>query len=218
MRNIFSYLRRYFLYEMNMRKFYLLIFTFAFVISARAQVTIGSLDAPAPGAVLELKSSNLGFLPPRVPLVSPSDKKPLPAHVEGMVVYNTTVSDSLTVGLYYNTGSKWVHLTSDAYSPSVWFYMPSVVFDVSNTGFGLTVDLYKEYQKQLNSVNVVGSDNTRPQVLKAIPAATDLYYYVTAYDTAVFKNISIDANGMMTYDVVGQASDSTLINIVFVEK
>ena len=55
----------------------------------------------------------------------------------------------------------------------------------------------------------------------AIPtyASTDLYYYVTYFDPTVFDNVSIDASGVMTYDIIGQPADyNSLINVVFVVK
>ena len=55
----------------------------------------------------------------------------------------------------------------------------------------------------------------------AIPtyANTELYYYVTYYDTSVFANVSVDEFGEMTYDVIAQPADyNSLINVVFVVK
>ena len=197
--------------------FYLLFFALIFSVSARAQVTIGSQDAPEQGAVLELKSSSLGFLPPRVTLSNPSSPNPLPAHVQGMVVFNTVVADSLQAGLYYNTGNKWIHLAANLSSLESWFYMPSIVFDVSEVKNGETKDLYAEYQKQFATPTIKSAGAPAP-VSSVLPKATDLYYYVTACDTNVFDVISITAAGLMTYDVKAAASDSTYINIVFVEK
>jgi len=93
---------------------YLLLFVLIFTTGINAQVTIGSQEAPTQGAALELKSDTLGFLPTRVKLVSLSLPDPLPAHEEGMVVYNTTVNSTanLQAGLYYNTGNSWVLLSS----------------------------------------------------------------------------------------------------------
>jgi len=202
---------------------YLLFLVSAFAINANAQVTIGSKDAPQAGAVLELKSTNLGFLPTRVSLTGPSDPAPLPAHVQGMVVFNTNATDSLQVGLYYNWDSKWVSLSSTPFTTENWFYMPSIVIDVSGTGG--TVDLYNEYKKQLNTNSGVGSlvinsSGAPAKVLATIPAATDLYYYVTAYDDSVFENIAITGEGVMTYDIKAAAApdEATFMNIVFVEK
>ena len=206
------------------KNLYLLFFVSVFVINAKAQVTIGSQDAPTPGAVLELKSTTLGFLPPRVTLTRPSNPSPLKAHVEGMVVYNTNVSpnDTLQAGLYYNSGKRWVLLSMAPSFPQNWFYMPSIPIDVTA---GKTIDLYQEFKKQLNPDGstpgslVIGSAKAPTQVLKEIPGQNDLYYYVTAYDNTVFKNISITEDGKMTYEVTGAiATDGTFINIVFVEK
>ena len=204
------------------RIFYLLFFAFIIAASAGAQVTIGSLDAPQHGAILELKSDSLGFLPPRVALSKLSLPNPLPIHVEGMVVFNTmnNPADTLQAGLYYNTGTRWMRLSTTPYNIERWFYMPSIVFDTSNTGKGLTKNLYMECRNQLNDngVLVKSSKGAPAKVLATMPAPTDLYYYVTGYDDKVFANISIEANGLMTYDIIGTASDSTYINIVFVEK
>src|SRR5690606_31599709 len=48
--------------------------------------------------------------------------------------------------------------------------------------------------------------------------ATDMYYYITYYDTAVFANVSIDINGELTYDIIGNATEASYMNIVFVIK
>lgn len=41
---------------------------------------------------------------------------------------------------------------------------------------------------------------------------------ITEYDTAVFANVSINASGVMTYDVLAGATACSYINIVFVLK
>jgi len=203
------------------KNLYLLFFVSVFVINAKAQVTIGSQDAPTPGAVLELKSTKLGFLPPRVTLTRLSDPSPLPNHVEGMVVYNTKVSasDTLQAGLYYNSGKRWVLLSMAPSFTQSWFYMPSIPIDVVAPK---EIDLYQEFETQLNTAGglVTGSDGAPTPVLADIPGRNNLYYYVTAYDNTVFENIKISADGKMTYGIKSGAiaSDGTYINIVFVEK
>jgi hypothetical protein len=205
-----------------MKKIYLLLILVSILaINAKAQVTIGKQENPDPQAVLDLKSDSLGLLPPRVRLVAINNYAPLKAHVEGMVVYNTHVTDTLRRGLYYNDGSKWINLSPAPFTKQNWFYMPSIIFDTSTNNTGLTKDLYQEFKKQLNTTggHVIFSAGGAPnRVLTSIPAANDLYYYVTDYDPLVFDNISIDVNGLMRYNIIGQASDSTILNIVFVEK
>ena len=200
----------------------LLIFSTLFTLNAKAQVTIGSLDTPTEGAILELKSETLGFLPTRVMLVKLSLPDPIPSHIEGMVVYNMTenVSDTLRVGLYYNTGSRWVRLHTAPSFIENWFYMPSIVFDTSEPwNVEHSINLYDEFKKQLNSnVGIIASSGASTKVLSTIPKAKDLYYYVTAYDSDVFEILSISGEGEMKYKIKAQATDATYMNIVFVKK
>ena len=201
------------------KNYLLLLFVSIIALNAKSQVTIGSQDTPDPGAILELKSTSLGFLPSRVSLVNPGNPGPLLNHVEGMVVFNKTNNDSLSAGLYYNSGTKWIKLSTSPFTTQNWFYMPSIAIKTPPEGAtGIVVDLYAEFKKQLNTTGIKTSPNAPDKVLSAIPAATDLYYYVTAYDPLVFDIKSITTSGVMTYDVIDQVSDSTFMNIVFVEK
>jgi len=206
-----------------MKKIYLfLLCVSVFAISANAQVTIGSTAAPVQGAVLELKSDTLGFLPPRVVLVALNDPAPIAGekHVEGMVVYNLPVN--LPEGLYYNDGTKWVRLSIASKITEKWFYMPSIVIPIPDSypSETLTINLYEKFLEQLSadltSTGVV-SNGAPAIVLSTVPAATELNYYVTKYDQ-VFQIDGIDEYGTMTYKVLEPATDETILNIVFVEK
>lgn len=143
-----------------------------------------------------------------------------------------------------NAGTDQVLVTDDAGAPT-WkdadkvtprfFYMPSVVFDTRQTGTGLTRDLYQDYVNQFQGVNpydmahgatgssmsydggIISSDPTnRPTI--AVFGKDDLVYYITYYDTDVFANLSIDSDGVLTYDIIGSAKPSSYMNIVFVIK
>jgi len=213
-----------------MKKLFLLAGMFALMSATalNAQILIGgtSSDRPDAGAALELRSTDLGFLPTRVELVKLSLPNPLPEHKEGMLVYNTKVSktDTLQAGYYYNTGARWIRLSVAPSASNSWFYMPSIVFDTSvitPSGESKEVDLYGEFKKQLSdntNTDVVASSGAPSIALATVPAPTDLNYYVTAYDHKVFKIDGISADGKMTYEILENASDSTYINIVFVEK
>jgi len=198
------------------RVIYLVLFLFTFATSVHAQVTIGSLTAPHRGAALELKSDSLGFLPPRIKLTALNQPDPLPLHVEGMVVFN--ISASLPQGLYFNTGTQWKQLLTASDLSEKWFYMPSFALDVSENPDGKPREknLYDEFQKQFNKPVI--SPSAPNAVLSVLPKASDLYYYVTGYDEKVFKDISINENGIMKYTVTGIASDATYLNIVFAVK
>ena len=99
------------------------------------------------------------------------------------------------------------------------FYPPSVAIDASTNGT-FTVDLYQQYVDQYGSP-VVSSEAS------AIPTygRTELAYHVTYADPTVFgdgttvQNMSIDTNGVLSYEVFSQpATSDALINIVFVVK
>ncbi len=123
----------------------------------------------------------------------------------------TKTSNVTTTGFYYYNSSisKWVSLTMPKF-----FYMPSISFDTTTMGTS-TKDLYQLYYNQFTTPQVksTGSLGKVPVLGK-----TDLEYYITYYDTNVFSNVSIDGNGVMTYNVISNASDSSFINIVFVVK
>lgn len=98
-----------------------------------------------------------------------------------------------------------------------WFYMPSIVLDVATISTK-TVNLYDLYKSQFENVpgtmNSTGAKKSIPFLLNP----TDLEYYVTYVDAAVIKVTSVDANGMMTYNVIGKAKTTSFANIVFVVK
>ncbi|MGG5507808.1 hypothetical protein ACPDG4_13365, partial [Myroides sp. C20-1] len=121
------------------------------------------------------------------------------------------------------------------------FYMPAVIFDTSVAGTA-TRDLYGEYVNQFtggsrtssNSVSYPishGPAGTTPMmygggIVGSTGAPADitvfendeLYYYVTYYDEEVFENLSISADGKLTYTVKSGATSSSYMNIVFVIK
>lgn len=192
-------------------------------LEAKSQVTIGSNYTPSPNALLDLKekadsTSSKGLLLPRVALTATNSPIPLTKHVAGMTVYNTATTSAgngydVSRGFYYNDGTKWVALPL---SYTNWFYMPSVSFDTSTPGTALTKDLYALYYGQFSSPAIKSTG--APSTVPFIPSKTDLYYYITDYDTSVFDHVSIDANGVMTYDIIGTPTECSYINIIFVLK
>ena len=141
------------------------------------------------------------------------------AEQNSTVVYVTAVpttstaktSNVTTPGFYfYNSGiSKWVGLRIPKF-----FYMPSILFDTTSMG-NKTKDLYQLYYNQFTAPQVSSTG-----ALGKIPVLgkNDLEYYITYYDTNVFTNVSIDANGFMSYNVSNNATDASFMNIVFVVK
>lgn len=207
------------------QQFLKVVLIMAIIIGVRlpvgAQVTIGSDNPPHKESLLDLKedaggNSSRGFLLPRVNLRATDDPTPLSEHVEGMFVYNLATSDAgsktIKPGIYYNTGKKWEKANSIFTN---WFYMPSVVFDTSSTG-EMTKDLYQLYVDQFNTPKFRSAN--APSFISYVPEAEDIYYYITYYDEEVFEILSLSEKGELKYKIKEAASESTLINIIFVLK
>ncbi len=227
-----------------MKKFLLLTcFVTLFVFNVQGQVTVGSSEEPHSKALLDLNQglgtdhneSEKGFFLPRVNLLSTTDFFGTNEHKEGVVVYNRNTSGMGVVaaervypGFYYNSGSKWERLY---FGTTNWFYMPSIAIDVTTSG-EFTRDLYLEYRKQFEDSQDSQIPANSPAAGTALIASPDapnhfstlfatdkLYYYVTGYDAAVFSNLGIDKNGVLTYTVdADNVTDATYMNIVFVVK
>ncbi|MDR1203579.1 MAG: hypothetical protein LBL58_18380 [Tannerellaceae bacterium] len=102
--------------------------------SAKAQVTIGSGNPPAKGALLDLKENDApngnttttkGVVLPRVNLTGLNSLEPLLSAADaadptektthrGLIVYNLTTTANLQEGLYCWDGAKWVNIAGNA--------------------------------------------------------------------------------------------------------
>ena len=101
--------------------------------------------------------------------------------------------------------------------PAIKFmYMPSITIDTSALITGQTRNLYGEYSAQFTTPvkQNPGSANAPIPVF----AVGQLNYYVTYYDPSVFANVSISDAGVLSYDVIGNATSCSFINVVFVLK
>lgn len=207
--------------RLNLKFILVLLITYLIANTTQAQVTIGDNSAPNTNAVLDLISNgSKGLLLPRVALVATNNPAPTTQHTAGLTVYNTATSSGsvpfeyyVSPGLYYNDGTKWVRLPMGYTN---WFYMPSVSFNTSAVVTNATKDLYALYKTQFQ-IPAVKSPSA-PASVPYIPSRTDLYYYITEFDTSVFENVSISDNGVMTYSVKAGATDCSFINIIFVLK
>lgn len=94
-----------------MKKFsFSLILLFFYSANYSQSVGIGTAQ-PDSSAILELKSSSKGFLPPRVSLDSITSAYPIVNPATGVIVYNVSTSGTypknVTPGYYYWDGTKW---------------------------------------------------------------------------------------------------------------
>lgn len=197
------------------------IFSILLISSANAQMGI---NTASPKATLDINRSTTtsadGLLTVRMTGTELAARDNLySVDQNSTVVYVTAVpgtptsktSNVTSPGFYYynSTILKWVGLTMPKF-----FYMPSILFDTTTLG-AKSKDLYQLYYNQFNSpqTSSTGAAGKIP-----VLGRNDLEYYITYFDTTVFTNVTIDANGVMNYSVSNNATDASFLNIVFVVK
>lgn len=206
-----------------MKKINLLFTLLLFAIGSYSQVGINT-KTPNASAALDINSTEKGILIPRMTTVQ---KLAISNPAEGLLVYDTNQKQ-----IYQNIGTptapNWVTIGYTVQS-NKFFYMPAFKIDVTTKATGKTIDLYTEYKNQFTgSVNAQFVSSTgAPKGVSATPAgsgipyfanASQLYYYITKYDDNVISNVSIDANGIMTYDIIEKSTYKSFMNVVFVIK
>jgi len=103
---------------MKTKNLFLIIIILIIPLPVLSQITIGSLDAPRSGSLLELKENNgigenstKGFSLPRVYLTSPTeltvDNNTNKSKYKGLTVQNTNLLNGLTEGIYCWDGNMW---------------------------------------------------------------------------------------------------------------
>lgn len=170
---------------------------FAASVSLNAQVKVG--DNPATinaNSALEIESTNKGVLFPRVELTAVGNPTPLAAHVQGMVVYNTTQNEELFQGLYINNGNSWIKLDSQE------------IFTTNLFGSGAPTESCSAgtiYTDTLETSSTVGQQWTCSGgawiSFKSAPS-TPFYFYDTKNDAGGGKIANIYRNGgIMTQSI-----------------
>ena len=155
-------------------------------------------------------------------VVSGDSGNELTVGADGGAKFTITPTDMDEGGIGSPTLETTVQEVIDAIAPITSkaariFYPPSIAVDASANG-SFSIDLYAQYIAQFGSPTV-GSTGAPA----AVPTytATELYYYVTYADPAVFNTgtMAIDVNGNLSYTIIGQPADyNSLINVVFVVK
>ena len=226
-----------------MKRNLLLLALSFFILQVSAQVTIGSLDSPAEGVLLDLKehaadgenvTTDKGLLLPRVKLVAKDSLQPLinnasdtdERELTGVIVYNVAeitgneTIRSMSEGLYMWNGNEWTMLGKTG-NPN-FFYMPSFDLPLGTIGSTQSVDLYNEYARQFKYDAGRNPNFHNGQGLTAVPgiySRSDLYYVVLDYTPGVISNLQMDASGNLSYQVVSTTvPQEAYINIICVVK
>jgi hypothetical protein len=95
------------------KKLLFVIVVLAFLMNGNTQIKIGNNPTVInSNSLIEFETTNKGLLLPRVGLIATNVATPLTAHIQGMVVYNTSTTgtppNNVEPGFYYNDGTKWV--------------------------------------------------------------------------------------------------------------
>ncbi|WP_148404898.1 hypothetical protein [Bizionia myxarmorum] len=184
--------------------------------------------------MLDVVSSDRGILIPRVKLEATNLASPITSPENSLLVYNTETISDVTPGYYYWSIDSWNRLiTEKQASKPKYFYMPSIAMPtnpthvVSGDGTGFTlvsgvyrVDLYERYKLQFEAPQI---KNTGAPVMisnESVLPANKLNYYITYYDAAVFKSVTVTDAGILSYEIVTspKPSQRTFMNIVFAVK
>lgn len=194
------------------RFFFIITVMLLCVFPSFSQVGINTITPHASSALdVQSPGNNQGVLLPRM---TTTQKNAIVNPAAGLLVYDT---DRKCISQNAGTPASplWVCLMAlETHTKT--FYMPSVAVDASTVVSNQTLDLYDEYKKQFGNPSAVSTG--APASLPYFPSATDLYYYVTQYDTAVLNITNISASGVMTYDVIQAAGYNSFMNVVFVVK
>jgi hypothetical protein len=169
----------------------------------------------------------------RVPVLTTAERNQInPTNYKfsrGQVIFN--IDTNCTE--FWN-GTRWVSLCDDVTNEE-WFHCPSSVIPTSTTDPNasynattqvFTFDIYDWYAKNM-SLTITSANASSPltpaQVTAGNVAAISVYakekliYLVTYYDNTVFSNVTISADGKLSYKVIAGAvpTAKTYMNIIF---
>lgn len=147
-----------------MKKVFLSVFfAVGLIVSANAQVKVGNNPTTiTPSAVLDVESTNKGFMPPRVALTSKTDNTTIAAPATGLVVFNTGTGGFSPAGLVFWNGSEWAQVsTSGSQSTNTPFAIGEVRSTVVNAGSIFGTSLTGATKNKMNTKNTVTTDNSR---------------------------------------------------------
>ncbi|WP_070808612.1 hypothetical protein [Dysgonomonas macrotermitis] len=192
-----------------MKKYFMILLCISGMATLQAQVGINT-STPNASAAMDIVSTEKGILIPRMTTVQ---KSAITSPAEGLLVYDTTLR-CIAQNAGTTASPAWVCL-SQKDAQNGFFYMPTIAVDASTVVTGKTIDLYNEYLTQFTAPT---KNPSAPVNIPYFTNRTDLYYYITNYDTDVMENISINDNGVMTYDIKVESDYDSFMTVVFVLK
>jgi trimeric autotransporter adhesin len=143
-----------------MKKRILTIATTLCLSYANAQMKLGNNPTTTnANALLELESTNKGLLLPRIALANTSSPTPLPAHIAGMVVYNTANNGIVSPGFYCNDGTNWLKSSNLTYS-NVWGLTGNLGTNTTSNFIGTTDNMDILFRRNNVKAGLLSQANT----------------------------------------------------------
>lgn len=175
--------------------------------SSYAQVKVG--DNPTTinaNSALEIESTNKGFLLPRVELVAPDNPAPLTAHVEGMTVYNTKVTDDLSEGIYMNDGAVWARLQNTE------VFQTNAFGGGAPTGSCTAGTIYTDTLATSPTLGQQWTCSAGTWVSYKSSVSSPFYRQGTTVDAGAGKFVNVSRWGSITSQATDGSRSATLIN------
>lgn len=173
-----------------MKKVLFLLFAFLPVVILAQQVIItddASYTTPASGAILDVKSVNKGFLPPRVALTGVGDALTIASPAEGLMIYNTAIAgtapNNVSPGYYYNAGTlaapSWSRVMNTDLNNGMSFQNDgSPILNGNSTNF---TDLV------INPATAKNSGGTTPDWANFVPSISTYLFGPTVNEEIAFQ-------------------------------
>jgi hypothetical protein len=165
-----------------------------FAVATQAQVKVG--DNPTTinaNSMLEVESTNKGFLFPRVALTATNAAAPLSAMVAGMTVYNTattgTAPNNVVPGIYTSNGTVWVKNSGTANAGYSTMQRGGIrtAFDVGGNDVVIgVVSGFVTSAQALKHVN--GAAGSVVEVIMPDQGTTDYDVFISVYSDAATTN------------------------------
>ncbi|MEK6513608.1 hypothetical protein AABL83_17760, partial [Myroides odoratimimus] len=192
----------------------------------KGDLTVNRIEGGKPNQVLVTEGNKVTWVDNKT-FVQANQEKVVVKPADGKTT-GTNSNVIVTPGTNPTTGEKEYTVDVKAAMPKV-FYMPPVMFDTSKKHNELqTRNLYDEYVAMFGGTGAVVDtpiSGDRPPMVQSDASATipvykkeDLNFFVPYYDPAVFSDVKVDANGVLTYKVIKKAKYGAFMTVVFVVK
>lgn len=205
---------------------FLLLLTVFFTVAHAQNVGINATGAaPNASAILDVSSTDKGFLIPRIALTQTTSNAPIGAGIAtSLLVYNTATINDVTPGFYFWNGTLWIRFQSNLDIDHDWYEVgtstaPNAItdsmFHLGNTAIGKNTAAYRldidagTSLKSINTINNNTQTGTKYGIHNSINRNNTEDIYGTRNDLTTNTSNSTAIYG--TYDDFTSATESATV-------